>query len=198
MCQSPLCLSRLSRIWFLFPPLEFSFSNSVERKQIITLNYVGSNRDSSRVSLLDQFMEQRAQRTWGSFIYWFMLPGGTWLNIIQTPVQVGAPCCQLGSWECVGSNSDCFGEHGLLSLLSFLKSPSVSGDIPKILVTDPLKVTMWAGGQPSQSHLDWKYQKRVLAYLGSLAIYSICLYCSKHLLTMSSWNLWVVSQMNHN
>lgn len=42
----------------------------------------------------------------------------------------------------MGSNSDCFGEHGLLSLLSFLKSPSVSSDIPKILVTGPLKVTM--------------------------------------------------------
>lgn len=40
------------------------------------------------------------------------------------------------------SNSDCFGEHGLLSLLSFLKSLSVSSDILKILITDPLKVTL--------------------------------------------------------
>jgi len=82
--------------------------------------------------------------------------------------------------------SDCFGEHGLLSLLSFLKSPSVSGDISKALVTDTVMVNVL--GASTQSTMPWLRIPEIESadLLRSLAIYPTYFYFLKHLLTMLS------------
>lgn len=124
----------------------------------------------------------------GILVSWLTLLGGTWLtNTIQRPVQVGAPGYLLGRWECVCVRSSLVAlETWSFIALIFFQNPSVPGDIPETLVTDALEVTIMSQGSlPSRSHHGWEYQrKRVLVYLGSLAIYPICLYFLEHPLTM--------------
>ena len=82
--------------------------------------------------------------------------------------------------------TDCFGEHRLLSLVSFLKSPSVSGDISKVLVTHTITVNEL--GESNQSTMHWLKIPEIgrAGLLRSLAIYPIYFYFLKYLLTMLS------------
>lgn len=81
--------------------------------------------------------------------------------------------------------TDCFGEHGLLSL--YLSSRAcVSGDISKALVTDTIKVNeLEESTQPTMPWLKIP-EIRSAGLLRHLQLYPICFHFLKHLLTMLS------------
>lgn len=96
-------------------------------------------------------MEQRTRTNSMQVLYFLVYAGGQDLTSHYPNSSSSAdsllPVREVRMFGC--RLTDCFGEHGLLSLLSFLKSPSVSGAISKVLVTDTVTVNV-LGHQPNQ------------------------------------------------
>lgn len=119
----------------------------------------------------------------------FLVYAGGWVLTSHDPKSSSSADSQLPVREprMFGCRpTDCFGEHGLLPFLSFLTSPSVSGDISKVLVTNPITVSEL--GASLQSIMHWLKTPEIgsAGLLRSLATYPIYFYFLKHLLTTLS------------